>query len=181
MKNQKLLMLVEGGIMIALATVLSFIKLFKMPQGGSITAASMLPIMIFAMRWGVGRGLTVATLYGILQYILEPYFFSPMQVILDYPIAFGLLGLAGIAKGHLSSPRTKIRWILPSCGLGMLGRTIAHVLSGVIFFYEYAGAKNPWLYSIEYNGSFMLVELIITSIIIYAVWDPIQKAIPVRT
>lgn len=177
-KKTKLRMLVEGGIMIALAMVLSMIRLYKMPQGGSVTAASMMPIMLFAMRWGVPKGVLVGTLYGILQFIMEPYTISPIQMLLDYPIAFGALGLAGIVRGLLKDNKRRIKWVVSGCALGMLLRTLSHVVSGAIFFKEYAGAMNPWLYSIQYNASYMAVELVITSIIIYVIWQPVEKAAP---
>lgn len=177
-KRTRLRMLVEGGIMIALATVLSMIRLYKMPQGGSVTAASMMPIMLFAMRWGVKRGVLVGTLYGILQFIMEPYAVSPIQMLLDYPIAFGSLGLAGIVRYVLKDNKSRIKWVVSGCALGMLLRTVSHVISGAIFFKEYAGVMNPWLYSIQYNASYMAVELVITSILIYIIWQPVEKAAP---
>ncbi len=177
-KKTRLRMIVEGGIMIALASVLSMVRLYKMPQGGSVTAASMMPIMLFAMRWGVPKGVLVGTLYGILQFIFEPYMVSPIQMLLDYPIAFGVLGLAGIVRYSLKNNKQRVQWVVSGCALGMFLRTVSHVISGAIFFKEYAGVMNPWLYSIQYNASYMLVELVITSIIIYFIWQPIEKAAP---
>ncbi|MDO5689488.1 MAG: energy-coupled thiamine transporter ThiT [Tissierellia bacterium] len=179
MDRNKLRMMVEGGIMIGLATALSMIRLFKMPQGGSVTAGSMIPILLFAMRWGTGRGLVVGTLYGLIQFIMDPFMVSPIQLLLDYPLAFGSLGLAGIARGHLNNAKTRMGWVLGASFLGMLGRAVFHVLSGVVFFSEYAGTMNPWFYAIQYNGSYMGVELVISTILLYLIWNPIQKAAPV--
>lgn len=177
-KKWNVRMLAEGGMMIALATVLSYIKVYEAPMGGSVTAGSMIPIILFAIRWGLMPGLAIGSTYGILQFILKPYFYHPIQFILDYPMAFGLLGLAGIAyyikdknsvKGYLN--------VFLAVFIGILGRMISHVLSGVIFFAEYAGDKNPWIYSIEYNAYYLVPELIISCIVIAIVWKPLQKAI----
>ncbi len=177
-KRWNVRMLAEGGMMIALATVLSYIKVYEAPMGGSVTAGSMIPIILFAIRWGLMPGLAIGSTYGILQFILKPYFYHPIQFVLDYPMAFGLLGLAGIAyyikdknsvKGYLS--------VFLAVLVGILGRMISHVLSGVIFFAEYAGDKNPWIYSIEYNAYYLVPELIISCIVIAIVWKPLQKAI----
>ncbi|WP_077367363.1 energy-coupled thiamine transporter ThiT [Anaerosalibacter sp. Marseille-P3206] len=175
-KKWNVKMLAEGGIMIALATLLSFIKIYKAPQGGSVTAGSMIPIMIFAMRWGLGPGLLVGCVYGLLQFAIEPYIYHPIQFLLDYPIAFGCLGLAGIAKmddEQLSN--NKYFMIVLGVLLAISGRLISHLLSGVIFFAEYAGDQNPWVYSALYNGGYLLPEFIISSIILVLIWKPISK------
>lgn len=175
-KKWNVKMLAEGGIMIALAMLLSYIKLFKAPQGGSVTAGSMIPIMIFAMRWGVGPGLLVGAVYGLLQFAIEPYIYHPVQFLLDYPIAFGFLGLAGIAKIDNRQMSNKDYVIIV---LGVLlaigGRFVSHLLSGVIFFAEYAGDQNPWIYSTLYNGGYLLPEFIISSVILALLWKPLSK------
>ncbi len=178
MQRKDLRRMVEGGIMIGLALVLSMIKVFKMPQGGSVTAGSMIPIMLFAMRWGTGNGLVVATLYGLLQFMVDPFMVSPIQFLLDYPLAFGALGLAGLAKDHMDHPNTRMKWVLGTSILAMSGRAIFHVLSGVVFFSEYAGTMNPWIYAIQYNGTYMAAELVISVILLNLIWNPINRAIP---
>lgn len=176
--DSNLRMIVEGGVMIALATVLSIITLYRMPQGGSVTPASMMPIMLFAMRWGAFKGILVGILYGIIQFIIDPFMVSPIQMLLDYPIAFGALGFAGIVRNSLKEGKGRIRLVITGCALGMILRTISHVISGVVFFKEYAGGMNPWLFSVQYNGSYMLVELIMTSVLIYFIWPTVEKAAP---
>lgn len=175
-KKWNVKMLAEGGIMIALSMLLSYIKLFKAPQGGSVTAGSMIPIMIFAMRCGVGPGLLVGAVYGLLQFAIEPYIYHPVQFLLDYPIAFGFLGLAGIAKIDNRQMSNKDYVIII---LGVLlaigGRFVSHLLSGVIFFAEYAGDQNPWIYSTLYNGGYLLPEFIISSVILALLWKPLSK------
>ncbi|NLK43428.1 MAG: energy-coupled thiamine transporter ThiT [Tissierellia bacterium] len=179
MKNSsRVRMLAEGGMMIALATILSYLKVYDAPMGGSVTAGSMIPIIIFAIRWGILPGLAIGGAYGILQFILEPYFYHPIQFLLDYPLAFGLLGLAGIMY-HIrrNNSLNKYVSIFLSSLLGIFGRMICHVLSGVVFFYEYAGDKNPWIYSIQYNAFYLVPELIITSIVIFIIWKPLQRVL----
>lgn len=148
----------ETVIFVALATVLSYIKLFSLPQGGSVTAASMVPILWLALRRGPKVGLFAASVYGLVQFALQPYIFHPAQVILDYPLAFGLLGLAAFFQNR------------PFIGVtvGITGRFIAHFLSGIIFFASYAPEEmHPAIYSAFYNGGYMLVELVLSLYIIY--------------
>lgn len=175
-KKWSVRMLTEGGVMIALSILLSYIKIYQSPQGGSVTAGSMIPIMFFAMRWGVGPGVFVGSIYGILHFILKPYFFHPVQVLLDYPVAYGFLGLAGIA----TIKNGKLDWedrflIFISILLAIGGRFVSHILSGVIFFAEYAGEQNPWIYSSIYNAGYLIPELIISSIILMLLWNPLSK------
>ncbi len=148
----------EIAVFVALATVLSYIKLFSLPQGGSVTAASMVPILWLALRRGPKVGLFAATLYGVVQLVLGPYIVHPAQVLLDYPIAFGLLGVAGFFQKR------------PFIGasLGVIGRFIAAFLSGIIFFADYAPeGMHPAVYSVVYNGGYLLVELVISIYVIY--------------
>ena len=158
-------MMAMGTVCIALSSVLSMIKIWKMPQGGSITAASMLPLMLFSYVYGMGPGCLVGALYGVLQFIIEPYFLSLPQMLLDYPIAFGMMGLAGL----FSKMDNENLGLTVGVVLASVGRFVAAVLSGVIFFAEYAGDQNPWVYSIVYNGSYMLPECIICVILCLAV------------
>lgn len=157
MSRGKLRTLVEGALMVALGLVLSFVKVYTLPNGGSITLGSMIPVLIFSLRHGAPAGLLAGVAHGLLQLIVEPYFVHPAQVILDYPLAFGLLGLAGLLQTR------------PFAGvaLGIAGRFVSHYLSGVIFFAQYAPENmSPYLYSAVYNGSYLLPELIISGLVI---------------
>jgi thiamine transporter len=148
----------EIVVFVALATVLSYIKIFSLPQGGSVTAASMVPILWLALRRGPKIGLFAATVYGLVQLVVEPFIFHPAQVLLDYPIAFGMLGLAGFFQKR------------PFLGVnvGILGRFLAHFTSGIIFFADYAPeGMHPAIYSAVYNGGYLLVELVISIYVIY--------------
>jgi len=149
--------LAEIIVFVSLATVLSNIKLFSLPQGGSVTAASMMPILWLALRRGPKVGLFAATLYGVVQLAFEPYIVHIAQLVLDYPLAFGLLGVAGFFQKR---PYVGI-------GLGIAGRFFAHFVSGIIFFPSFAGDLHPAVYSAWYNGSYLLVEFAFTIYIIY--------------
>ena len=174
-KNWTVKMLVEGGLCIALSFVLGYIKLFSMPQGGSVTAGEMIPIIIFALRHGNLPGIVVGALYGFVQMLFGGSIFHPVQAILDYPVAFGVLGLAGL----FSSEFEKTKKILPAtkgASLGIVLRMIAHTLTGAIFFASYAPeGQNPWAYSIIYNASYLVVEFAITIVIIYLLRNVITK------
>ena len=148
----------ETVMFVALATVLSYIKIFSLPQGGSVTLASMVPILWLALRRGPKVGLFAATAYGVVQFALQPYIYHPAQVIVDYPLAFGLLGLAGFFQKHIFIGVT----------VSITGRFFAHFLSGIIFFASYAPeGMHPAVYSAVYNGGYMLVELVISIYVIY--------------
>lgn len=149
--------LVYGSLCISISFVLSYIRIFHMPQGGSITPASMLPIMFFAYIFGPTSGIIAGMAYGLLQYVQDAYMVHWIQLLFDYPLAFGALGLAGYFKKNF-----KLGLIV-----GSFGRFIFHVLSGVFFFAEYAAeaGMNPLPYSAAYN-SFIGVELIICLVIV---------------
>lgn len=149
-------MLAFAALSVALAFVLSFIRLFRFPQGGSITPASMLPLLLFAYAFGTVPGICAGVVYGLLQFLQGAMILNLAQVLLDYPIAFGVLGLAGLFRkkaGTLAFPAGAL--------IACFGRFAAAVLSGVVFFAEYAGEQNPWIYSAVYNGTYMLPETLI--------------------
>ncbi len=162
-----------GAMCIALSFVLSCFKPFQMPQGGSITPASMLPIIFFAFVAGPKAGLIAGTTYGFLQFIQEGYAAHWLSILLDYPIAFGCLGLAAFAPKIIRSLEARF---LVGVSLAIFMRFAAHVLSGAIFFAEYAGDQNPWIYSMVYNGTYLGVELLLTLILgIVLIQTPIYK------
>ncbi|SDZ01751.1 thiamine transporter [Proteiniborus ethanoligenes] len=180
-KNKAARFLAESGIMIALATVLSMIPLYKMPFGGSVTAGSMIPIILIGIRWGTLPGLLAGTVYGLIQAVLEPYIVHPLQFLLDYPIAFGLLGLSGMYRSIKSiKPESKtMEYVGAVIGvfIAIFGRFISHVLSGVVYFSENAKDLDSWSYSLKYNGGYLGVELIVSIIIIMLIWKPIRREI----
>ncbi|MDN5276707.1 MAG: thiamine transporter [Clostridiales bacterium] len=162
MKRTNTRMLVEAGVMIALAQVLSYVKVYELPQGGSVTAGSMVPILFFAVRWGARGGILAGMAYGLLQFILgEKYSYHIVSILFDYIIAFGCLGLAGLFR------QKGMAGVMAGVFLGILGRFICHVISGVTVFASYAPeGQSPWVYSILYNGSYLLPELIISMVIV---------------
>jgi thiamine transporter len=150
--------LAEMAVAIALATVLSYIKIFSMPYGGSVTLGSMVPILLISFRRNVKVGLLTGVIYGFVQMFLDGWFYSPVGMFLDYPLAFGLLGLAGLIKKQ------------PVIGVivALIGRFISHFVSGVVFFGIYAPeGMSPIVYSAIYNGGYMLPEIVISAVLIY--------------
>ena len=150
-----------AGITVAMSFGLSYIKIFEMPQGGSVTLFSLLPVMIFSYVYGTKKGVFVCFVYGVLQAIQDPWLIHPAQFLLDYPVAFAAIGLTG-AFAHL-----KVFENLPQIALllgGILAgalRFISHVLSGVFAFAStYAGDIESWAYSLGYN-SFVFIDLAI--------------------
>jgi thiamine transporter len=156
-KNQKSFknprVLAEMAIFTALATVLSAIVIYVMPQGGSITLASMVPIIWLAIRRGPKVGLVTAVIYGCIQFAMLPYAIDPIQVLLDYMLAFGVLGVAGFFP----------RWPAVGSAVGVSLRFVMSFISGAVYWAPiYAPNVNPLIYSSVYNGSYMLPELVIT-------------------
>ena len=154
-------MIANAALCLALAFVLSYIKLFDLPQGGAVTAASLLPIIAFAYSYGLAPGLVVGVAYGLLQMIQDPWIVSPVQAILDYPLAFACIALAAVARKLPDS----WGW-LAGIALGGVGRFVCHVLSGVVFFAEYAEGTgmSPLVYSVS-NNSFVFVDLAICAVV----------------
>lgn len=141
--------LTTAALCIGASFLLSFIKIFSMPNGGSITPASMLPMIAFAYIYGFKKGFIAGLCYGVLQMIQEPFFLAPMQVVLDYFLSFSLLALAGLSQ----------KSIIPGVIYACAARFICQFLSGWIFFGMYAPEGMPaWLYSLGYNGAVVGVE-----------------------
>lgn len=168
MRDKKLRLMTEMGVAVALAVVLNFVTLFRMPQGGKVNL-EMLPILIVAFRWGGIPGIITGFVYGLLQLVLDPYIVHPAQAFLDYPLAYMLVGLAGLVPLKLKE-NSKLKVyssIFLAVLLGGLGRFISHLLSGVIFFGQYAPeGQNPWIYSTIYNASYIIPSILISYIII---------------
>ena len=159
--------LAVSALLIALSIVLNQIVFFKMPQGGSVTAFSMVPIVLCAYFFGVRRGLMAGMCVGLLDLIFSPYVIHPIQLILDYPLAFGALALGGfLASGKFG--------LVKSYVAGVLCRYICAVLSGVIFFGAYAPEGFSALtWSLWYNITYLAAEGIISAIILAT--PPVRK------
>ena len=149
-----------SALMIALATVLGMIKVFSMPQGGSVTLFSILPIVVCGYLLGTRRGIMAGFCVGLINLIFGPYVIHPVQLLLDYPVAFGALGLSGLAANQKNG-------LTRGYIIGIIGRYICAVLSGVIFFGEYAPEGfNAWTWSLWYNLTYLAAEGAITLIVI---------------
>ena len=150
--------LAETAGLVALAGALNLIKVFTLPQGGSITLAAMVPVLLLALRRGWKVGIVAGIVFGLVVLIEEPQgVYYPTQALLDYPIAFGALGLAGFFRK------------LPFLGVvvSIAGRFASHFISGVIFFANFAPAgTSPEVYSAIYNGSYLVPELFISTVVV---------------
>ena len=152
--------LTYSAVALALAMVCSMIKFANLPMGGSCTLCSMLFICLIGYWFGPYVGLTAGFAYGLLQFIIEPIFYTLPQMLIDYPLAFGALGLAGFFAGKKHG--LQIGYIV-----GVIGRYIFAVISGVMFFGAYAPEGTPAIvYSLGYNASYIVLEAIVTLIII---------------
>lgn len=152
--------IVYGGICISISFVLSYIRIFHLPQGGSITLASMFPLVLYSMIFGPIAGIMAGFAYGMLQLIQDMWVINLAQLLLDYPLAFGCLGLAGMMPKSIKN--IHIRTFL-SVTVALVGRGMMHVLSGWLFFADYAPeGMHPFIYSLAYNSTIILGELIIT-------------------
>ena len=154
---------------LALATVLSEIKIFDMPTGGSITLLSMFVMALPGILFGLVPGIVTAVAYGILQLIIDPYVLYPMQLVVDYILAFGALGLSGLFYGKKGA-------VIKGYIAAVIGRYIFSVISGWIFFGAYAWEGwNPLPYSLAYNAAYIFAEAALT-VIILAI-PPVNKAV----
>ena len=170
-------MLCEGAIMVALAQILSYIKLMELPNGGSLTPA-MFPILLFAVRWGLKDGLLAGFVFGLLQLIFDgAYAWGWQSMLLDYLVAFTPLGLAGLFKG-------KSWGIFAGTVVGCAGRFVVHYISGVTIYKilaptEFMGIifTSPEFYSVVYNGSYMLPNTVIALVIAAVLYVPLKKYI----
>lgn len=150
-------MIAFAGISIALSVALSLIKLFALPQGGTVTLASLLPILLFSYIYGTKKGILIGTIVGLLCFFIDPYIVHPAQFLLDYPVAFASIGLCG-AFSKFGAIR-KIPWLDFALGAVFAGilRFLCHTFSGVFAFSEFA-TSDVWIYSLTYN-SFVFVDI----------------------
>jgi len=174
--------LTEGAIMLALAVVLNYVSSIifaSLPQGGSVTLA-MFPLLFYVHRWGVGRGLLVCFAYGTLDMLLgKGYAWGWQSILLDYLVAYSALAVGGLFKG-------KDWGIFPDIAIGCLGRFLVHHISGVTLYriieptgiegLEFLGVfANPHLYSLAYNGAYMVPNTLIALAIAGLLFVPMKK------
>ena len=164
--------LAESAVMVALATILNAIKIYTLPEGGSITLGAMVPLLFLALRRGVKVGMLAGAIFGVIDVYFEPFVYNPAQFLLDYPFAYGALGLAGLfsqeVKGASNEGRvTPALLSVMAVAVGIFGRFVCHFFSGLIFFASYAPAgENPALYSAIYNASYLIPEFFISSFVV---------------
>lgn len=185
MQSQRIHVLVEIALTVALSAVLSMFAV-RLPiniAGGTISLA-MVPIFVLALRRGVVAGVIAGILFGMADYLIEPFFVAPVQVALDYIVAFGALGLAGLGSGMYrravqSSYLRAVAVAIPFILLGGLARFAAAWTSGVVFFGMNAPAGQPvWLYSIVYNLSYIVPSLAICGVAAAVVLPALERAVP---
>ena len=192
MRDQRVRAIAEIGLAVALAIALnaifSLVLPFRMPFGGSLSLI-MLPIVFIALMRGTATGIVTGILVGFSDLMFDPFVISIPQMLLDYPIAYGLVGLAGLFAltpklapklapkvGNNQSANANLEYTQPSVQkmiafaiagtvVGGLARLAAHVASGVIFFAQYAPeAQNVWVYSLIYNATFMGPNIVMVAI-----------------
>ncbi|MCL2013465.1 MAG: energy-coupled thiamine transporter ThiT [Oscillospiraceae bacterium] len=173
MENRKTFMLAESGVLLALGLALSYFKIGAFwAYGGSITPASMLPIVFLAYKYGVRWGIGCGFVHGVLQLLLQglgdlPSFAKTpgsffAVIVLDFLVAFAVVGLAGIFKDIIKNPAMSI---IAGSILGVSARFVCHFIIGAIVWGEYA--PEDWsavLYSFVYNIGYMGPEIVITSV-----------------
>lgn len=148
--------MVSSAILVALAIALNQVVLFRMPQGGSVTAFSMLPIVVCAIFYGLRRGLMAGMCVGLIDLIFNPYVIHPIQMILDYPLAFGALAFSSLLF-------SKKFGIIPAYIFGVFCRYLCAVLSGIVFFGQYAPEGfNAITWSLWYNITYLGAEAVLT-------------------
>jgi len=152
--------LAEATIFIALTIVLKDVlpPIYHLPQGGSVTVAGLVPLIWFALRRGLKYGVFAGFIYGLVHAILPgSYIIHPVQGLLDYPLAFAALGLAGI-----SVKKNKIAGV----AVGIVGRFLCSFAAGIIFFSNTVSVDSVWA-SAVYNGAYLIPEFAITAIVIF--------------
>lgn len=146
--------LTEIALSIALAVICSFIKVWEMPQGGSVSL-TMVPLFIIAFRGGPVSGFVAGGIYGLISAVLGGVLYHPMSLLLDYLFAYSVLGVAGFFKKSVTG-------VICGTFAGTVGRFLFSLISGAVLFAEYAPeGQNPWMYSLIYQAAYMVPELII--------------------
>ena len=166
--------MVEGALCIALAVVLSKVNLFALPNGGSVDAG-LAPLFIFAWRRGLRWGIAAGALAGVVKVLLGGYIANPVQVVLEYPLAYAMTGLA--AAFSCKKPLGQAMGLV----LGFLAQTGCHVVAGAIFFAQYAPkGQNPWVYSLLYNAPTLGAKYLLSAAAAWLLWKALERALPKR-
>lgn len=175
-KEKRLLrQLCEGAMMVALAQILGYIKLWRMPWGGSVVL-SMVPLVIYAVRWGLGPGLVAGFVFGVLQFSLDGGFAIGWQSIVgDYLLAYVVLGLAGIFRGKRAG-------VFQGAILAGTARFLVHYVVGATVWGAYMPESflgmtmtSPWIYALIYNLCYMVPNILITLVVLALLWKPMNR------
>lgn len=175
--------LTTSAVMIALAVVLSMYAVFKLQNGGAVTIASMAPIIYIAMVYDFGWAVAVAIAYSLLQMVTGGFYPPPagdlfsyvLEILLDYVIAFGVLSLAGV---FLKMFKNRVVGIGVSTAIVIFLRFVCHFLSGILVWQSFAPeGQSPMIYSLFYNGSYMSIELLITTVVMVLLSKFILKSV----
>jgi len=169
--------LCEGAIMVALAQILGYIKLYELHQGGSVNLA-MLPIFLYCSRWGFGPGMLVSVVFSVLQLMFDgAYAYTWQAMIGDYLLAFSVLGVAGLFH--------KLRFgFFMGAVAGVILRFFSHYVTGATVWREWMPEEffgmtmtTPWFYSFLYNGFYMLIDLLLVVLVGMLAWKRLGKYI----
>ena len=147
--------IVYGAIAIAMSFALSYARFIHLPQGGSVTFASLLPLMIYCCMFGTRRGIVVCLIYGCLQALQDTYIIHPVQFLLDYPLAFGMIGVSGFFCERTPLKKNKLIAFIVGAVIAVVLRYACHICSGVFAFADYADLETydtAIAYSFAYNS-----------------------------
>jgi thiamine transporter len=176
------------GLTVALFAVVQYLGV-RLPinfAGGSVSLG-MLPIVVLALRRGPVLGMAVGATCGVVDGVLiEPYFVHWAQIVLDYPVAFGAVGLAGLMSAPARAAASKLGLLAgvaaTAAVIGGAGRFVAHWASGTIFFAANAPEGQPaWLYSIIYNATYLIPSTIAVAVLAAVVYPALVRAVPLHT
>ena len=175
--RMKLRALTEGAVLVALAQILGYIKLYELPNGGSV-CLSMLPIFIYCARWGFGKGVLASFAFSLLQLLLDgAYAWGWQSMLGDYIVAFTVLGVAGLFS------KMKNGFFIGTVA-GCVARFLVAWVVGAVVWAEYMPdtffgmtMTSPWFYSTLYNGSYMVLNMLICLVVGALLWKPLGKYI----
>lgn len=167
-KHKSITIMIEGALCIALCIVLEKINIFSMPQGGSVDF-ELIPLLLFTYRRGLKWGIQAGALTGLVKILLGGYVVNIVQVILDYPLAYACVGLAAF------HPR------IVSIFLAALGQITCSVISGVVFFSQYAPeGQSPLMYSIMYNAPVLGAKYVLSGIVAIFMWKVLERDLHIK-
>ena len=145
-------MLINVALMLALTIVLHQLRIFHMPQGGSVTLGAMVPLLFLTYRYGAGIGCLAGFVYGVINLMQDAFIVHPLQVLFDYPLPYMALAIAAAVPGR----------IYLGAALAFTTRFLCHYISGVVFFGSYAPPDtSPYLYSLVFNATYLVPEAVI--------------------